>query len=211
MALETIVKIPPLKTGLEFLASSHFQIGNEPKWLSKSDCLAYTSTFKHDYVPVNGKKSQLAKIPPPAGIMHKDGSIREVCSVARKQFVPKGLNERIQACNALTKTNFKMDKDDRIETFETIHDIYYKKPDSAQQNVVKKNFSHKMESHIPQGLLFLCFFEAAYGRFFGILFFKLSGKFQEILLSNSFEKCIQALACHFICSQVCSLFFLLRF
>ena len=157
MALETIVKIPPRKTGLEFLASSHFQLGNEPKWLSKSDCLAYKSTFKHDYVPVNGNKSQLAKIPPPACIMHKDRSIREVCSVTRKQFIPKGLNERTQACNALTKTNFKMDKDDRIETFETIHNIYYRKPDSAQQNAFKKNFSHKMESHIPQGLLFLCF------------------------------------------------------
>lgn len=170
MALETIVKIPPLKTGLEFLASSHFQIGNEPKWLSKSDGLAYTSTFKHDYVPFNCKKSQLAKIPPPACIMHKDDSIRGVCSVTRKQFVPKGLNERTQACNALTKTNFKLDKDDRIETFETIHNIYYKKPDSVQQNAFKKNFSQKMESHVPQGLLFICFFEAVYGRLFDLLF-----------------------------------------
>ena len=89
MGKETLVKIPALKTGLDFLASSHFDIGKESKWLSNNDPLAYKSTFKHDYLPLKGKKSKLADIPPPAGIMQKDSRCHEISSITRQLFLLK--------------------------------------------------------------------------------------------------------------------------
>jgi len=153
MALETPTKIPAIKTGNDFLASSHFQIGKEPQWLSHADQLAYKSTFQKDYTPRKGDRVGLANIPPPAFIMHKDvEKIRGKCSITREEFVPAPSREKTCPVKSLTKTNFKMDRDDRIDTFSTTHAHYYR---TLPQEVVSVNSSkiseHPMKSHIPQG------------------------------------------------------------
>jgi len=149
MGVETIAKIPPIKTGLDFLSSSHFKIGKEPKWLESDE--AYQSTFKNDYPPKDVSKCGLSNIPPPAHIMHKDDRTNDNCSVTREQFVQKYQKEKSKACSSLTRTNFKMDKDERIETFKTTHDIYYSGITNSNITSTRKNFSQRMASHIPQG------------------------------------------------------------
>lgn len=143
----TSVKIPPIKTGIEFLASSHFHIGNENRWFSKKDPLAYKSTFKNDYTTQNIRKHGPVRIPPPSEIMHKDNRMLDQCSVTRQQFVPKVVQDDNYFKNSLTKTNFKMDRDDRIEAFETTHGVYY----TAKTLAKKDELSNLMESHICHG------------------------------------------------------------
>ena len=151
MSFSTIAnKIPANKTGIEFLAASHFHIGKEPKWLSKQDPLAYKSTFQKDYPSRNIGKTGLSKIPPPAVMMHKDDQTRVQCSVTREQFIPKILADRDYSRNSLTKTNFKMDRDDRIETFRTTQDFYYSAY-PLEDSHAATNPIEPMKSHIPQG------------------------------------------------------------
>ena len=150
---EPKTKIPAVKTGTDFLASSHFRIGKEPQWLSHADSLAYKSTFQKDYPPKETERTCLANIPPPAFIMHKDvGKIRGKCSITREEFVPAPYRDKSCLGKSLTKTNFKMDRDDRIDTFTTTHAHYYR---TVPQNTNTPNKSelpdHPMKSHIPQG------------------------------------------------------------
>lgn len=153
MNLEALKRIPAVKTGNNFLASSHFQIGKEPQWLSHVDPLAYKSTFQKDYPPRKAERTGLANIPSPAFIMHKDvEKIRGKCSMTREEFVPAPSRDKPCSGKSLTKTNFKMDRDDRIDTFSTTHAHYYR---TLPQEAVRPNSSkvpdHPMKSHIPQG------------------------------------------------------------
>jgi len=139
------------KTGIEFLASSHFEIGKEPKWLSPTDPNAYKSTFQSDYPQRKLGRIGLANITPPALIMHKDDSICDQTSLTRKQFTNPGQRDVTHTGKSLTKTNFKMDRDDRIKTFLTTSDKYYQPPCVEKLNMKSLNTEFKMESHIPQG------------------------------------------------------------
>ena len=151
MILETKTKILPVKTGIDFLAASHFQIGKEPQWLSRVDPLAYKSTFQEDYPPRKSERIGLANIPPPAFIMHKDDKIRVKCSITREQFIPAPSCDETYSGKSLTKTNFKMDRDDRIDTFLTTHDYYYRPISKNLQSKQLKLPWQPMKSHIPQG------------------------------------------------------------
>jgi len=148
MDIDCVAKIPALKTGTDFLSSSHFHIGNEPLWLVNQNPAAYRSTFKSDYLPRLRQKAGLVSIPPPADMMHKDNRILDQCSVTRKEFIPKQICDGNYSRNSLTKTNFKMDRDYRIETFQTTQEACY----PAKLICRKTEISSKpMASHIPQG------------------------------------------------------------
>lgn len=156
-------KFPPKLTTLEFLTSSHFKIGMEPKWLCRNDPLAYKSTIKQDYPPKFKKKTELAEMPPSAAIMHKDDAIHDQCSVTHKEFTKKDNIQKSNPCQSLTKTNFKMDIDDRIKSFETTQRSCYRSDGVIRKkdiNCVEVANNH-LKSYIPQGI-----FLTTYSSFF---------------------------------------------
>ena len=149
---EAANKIPAQKTGSEFLVSSHFTISHEDRWAPSRDPLAYQSIFKKDYPPLPLTKRERIPSPSPAQIMHKDQRYADHCSMTRSQFVEKPLNplKDQDAAYALTKTNFKMDSDKKLKSFQTTHKEYFpvRPVEDARNPAGKKEW---MRSHIPQG------------------------------------------------------------
>ncbi|CAH1797265.1 unnamed protein product [Owenia fusiformis] len=143
--------MPPIKTGTDFLASSHFQISQEPSVTGG----AFKSIFKKDYVPhpFDGRPGA-TKPPAPADIMHKDsGHFFDKISETKLAYEAKHLNkpELRNQHNALSKTNFKMDSDrTKFCNFDTTHDLEFppKVGPGFQKAGPKQN---PMESFIPQG------------------------------------------------------------
>ena len=146
-------KITQPKTGTDFLASSHFKIGLEPKWLAHEDPLAYRSTFKKDYPPQPLTCTVISQLPPPAEIMHNDPRIADHhCSVTRNHFEPKSFSKQGYGniTYSLTKTNFKMDADKKIKSFRTTHDDYFS-PKSLREAKNSPATCDWLTSNIPQG------------------------------------------------------------
>lgn len=88
--------------------------------------------------------------------MHKDGRYNDKCSMTRGHFVEKSLGERDQenSTYALTKTNFKMDSDSQLKSFQTTHKEYYPvRPLKEARNPAATGKSDWMRSYIPQGVL----------------------------------------------------------
>ncbi len=153
MSLETSNKIEMPKHGTEFLASSHFKIGQEPRWLANSNPAAYRSTFKNDYPPQPIGKRNKTKLLPPADIMHRDEKIGDNhFSVTREHYGHKPLNKTGYGNlpYSLTATNFKMDADEKIKSFSTTHSEYFyeKSLKDVQDKSAMKDWT---KSHIPQG------------------------------------------------------------
>lgn len=144
-------KLPPIKTGIDFLASSHFTIGKEPALLADSKN-AYTSTVMADYPEQHVDKVGLCQLPPRAQIFTGDSTHVDSCSVTRSEFVqkPYARTDYSGQSYAKTETNFKPDSDHRIETFRTTNaDTHV-----PFANQVEKSGFDAMEwkrSHIPQG------------------------------------------------------------
>lgn len=67
--MATQVQIPPIKTGVDFLASSHFNIGDV------QEAFHHTSTFQNYYLPQKANRVSTTQKPPPAHIMHGDHRI----------------------------------------------------------------------------------------------------------------------------------------
>lgn len=153
---ELIHKIPAQKTGPEFLAASHFTISHEDRWAPHKDPHVYKSTFKKDYPPLPLTKRERIPSPSPAVIMHKDGRYNDKCSMTRGHFVEKSLEKQDQenSTYALTKTNFKMDSDSQLKSFQTTHKEYYPvRPLNEARNPAATGKSDWMRSCIPQGVL----------------------------------------------------------
>ena len=135
------------------LAMSNFTIGKEPVWLHEH--ALYHTTCQTDYPPKQclSERVGLSKKPPVANIFHKDTRDRgsrgdQSCSVSHEQFIKK-LVVKNEPCKSLNKTNFKMDKDKRIETFRTTQAASY----SFQLASPRKKCTNPMESHIPDGTM----------------------------------------------------------
>lgn len=152
--METITKIDAPKHGTDFLASSHFKIGQEPKWLASKNPGAYRSTFKNDYPPRHVSEREKTSQLPPAQIVHRDMRIGDqFLSITRDHFEPKELSKTSyeNMPYALSTTNFKMDADERTKSFRTTNNEYFYEKSLADA----KNDSHVKDwtkSHIPQGL-----------------------------------------------------------
>ncbi|XP_066931410.1 uncharacterized protein [Clytia hemisphaerica] len=140
-------KLPPVLDTHTFLKKSHFKIGKEPAWLHSDE--SYQSTCKNDYPPKHKEKTGLAKKPPAATIFQKDIDCTfEECSVSHEQFIKKDV-ARSKACKSLNKTNFKMDKDRRIETFQTTQAASYKPTKIVGRKL--QSPGEAMKSRIPDG------------------------------------------------------------
>lgn len=151
---EVVNKIPVQKSGPEFLVASHFTISHEDRWAPSKDPHVYKSTFKKDYPPLPLTKRERIPSPSPATIMHKDGRYNDKCSMTRGHFVEKPLGKQDYANStyALTKTNFKMDSDRLLKSFQTTHKDYYPvRPLDEAKNPAPTGKSNWMRSYIPQG------------------------------------------------------------
>lgn len=151
---EVVNKIPVQKTGSEFLVASHFTISHEDRWSPSKDPHVYKSTFKKDYPPLPLTKRERIPSPSPATIMHKDGRYNDKCSMTRGHFVEKTLEQQDyqNSTSSLTKTNFKMDSDKQLKSFQTTHKEYYpvRSLDEAK-NPAASGKKDWMRSYIPQG------------------------------------------------------------
>lgn len=151
---ELMNKIPAQKTGSEFLVASHFTISHEDRWAPNKDPQVYKSTFKKDYPPLPLTKRERIPSPSPATIMHKDDRYNDKCSMTRGHFVEKSLGKQAYAnsTSALTRTNFKMDSDSQLKSFQTTHKEYYPvRPLDEARNPAATGKSDWMRSYIPQG------------------------------------------------------------
>ena len=156
---ELMNKIPAQKTGSEFLVSSHFTISHEDRWAPNKDPQVYKSTFKKDYPPLPLTKRERIPSPSPATIMHKDDRYNDKCSMTRGHFVEKSLGKQAYAnsTSALTRTNFKMDSDRQLRSFQTTHKEYYPvRPLDEAMNPAATGKSDWMRSYIPQGEFLSC-------------------------------------------------------
>ena len=151
---EVVNKIPVQKTGSEFLVASHFTISHEDRWSPSKDPHVYKSTFKKDYPPLPLTKRERIPSPSPATIMHKDGRYNDKCSMTRGHFVEKTPEQQDyqNSTSSLTKTNFKMDSDRQLKSFQTTHKEYYpvRSLDEAK-NPAASGKRDWMRSYIPQG------------------------------------------------------------
>ena len=153
--MQVAKKIPQQKVGPDFLAASHFSISQEERWVPSHDPMAYKSTFKKDYPPLPLQKRERIPSPAPAGIMHKDNRYADHVSLTRSHFVEKPLpnEEHSDASYALRKTNFKMDSDKKLKSFQTTHKEYFPvRPLEEAKNSPLNGKTEWMKSHIPQGL-----------------------------------------------------------
>ncbi|KAH3837428.1 testis-expressed protein 45-like [Dreissena polymorpha] len=138
------------KTGLAFLKSTSFRIGQDNQLTNQR----MRSIFKTDYPPYEQYgRTEGAEPPPLSEVMHRDQSFfNERESETTKSFeyrhVPK---PEIQgASGKLRLTNFKMDRDlNKFHSFETVHNSYFTpKMGDTYQRVLG---SGKQKSNIPQG------------------------------------------------------------
>ncbi|PIK44175.1 hypothetical protein BSL78_18951 [Apostichopus japonicus] len=147
---EKTVALPTLKPaqlkGKDFLAASHFKVGYD-KRMSKS--ATKRSLFKKDFIAhANHDRTVAAKPPDPAEVMHSDLTFRPPDSTVTQQSYQGETPPKVAQCKALTKTNFKMDADKRIDSFHTSHSRDYEPP-----SFVSRSFpmSNPMKSFVPQG------------------------------------------------------------
>ena len=159
--MEVEKKIPPQKVGTEFLASSHFSIGQEQRWLPNHDPMVYQSTFKKDYPPLPLQKRERVPSPTATGIMHKDTRYTDQVSITRSHFIEKPIpNEKLpDPSYVLRKTNFKMDSDKKLDSFQTTHKEYFPvQPLDAAKSFPPNGKTEWMKSHIPQGwlVIYMC-------------------------------------------------------
>jgi len=140
----------PLK-GQEFLAASHYKIAQDERFTESS----MKSTFHRDYHPLqNGTKPSAALPPRLARFMHRDGE--KICvdvTETREAFPPKrSINDDTRdKYSCLYKTNFKMNSDERIDSFNTTHGHYFQ-PKQVSSPVLTNELRKKwVASEIPQG------------------------------------------------------------
>ncbi|XP_071952850.1 stabilizer of axonemal microtubules 5-like [Antedon mediterranea] len=145
VSLPAISQIPPRLTGQAFLVASHFEIGYDRR-LSKS--ATKRSTFTKDYHLHGHYGRSPAAVPPaPAEVMHrtKEAEISDVTETLHS-FEPKKYS-KLPPCATLSKTNFKMDADESIDSFKTTHSkMYPPKPFSRSLPM-----AFPMRSYVPQG------------------------------------------------------------
>jgi len=141
--------LPPSKTGIDFLASSHFSISQHNDGTHSS----LKSIFKKDYVPWDISHRPPASVPPfPAEVLHRDARFfNEKASETTNAYPSKSVPRSAQKdTNILRCTNFKMDRDlSKFDSFHTTHSAHYQPPaGGASRHQLSDN---PQESFIPQG------------------------------------------------------------
>ncbi|KAJ8029938.1 Testis-expressed protein 45 [Holothuria leucospilota] len=145
-AATTLPKIRPPLEGKEFLAASHFRVGYDRR-MAKS--ATKRSIFKKDFVPhVIYDKSEAVKPPDPAQVMHSDLTFKPPDSTVTQDSYQGKVLPKVPQCTALTKTNFKMDSDKRVNSFYTSHSNDYSAPSFVSRSFPMAN---PMRSYVPQG------------------------------------------------------------
>ena len=142
--------IPAQITGTEFLRASHFRVSNDDRTIDN----AMKTTFHRDFPPPPTKKTPAALPPKPADFMHRDcEKINVRNSETTKSFPEKRavLDDLPDKYTALYKTHFKMNSDERIDSFQTSHNHYFK-PKDLVSAVDNSHLSKNLRvSHFPQG------------------------------------------------------------
>ena len=141
--------MPAQKVGVDFLASSHFTISQDESVRKES----LKSVFKKDYVPWEINSKPPGAIPPrPADILQADERyFNQKASETKQAYEPYEINkpELRDIRHKLGATNFKMDSDPRLNSFQTTHNRdYTPKSGDASQLQLPNN---PMRSYIPQG------------------------------------------------------------
>nr|XP_002120880.1 testis-expressed protein 45-like [Ciona intestinalis] len=143
--------IPAPLHGQEFLASSHYKISHDERFIPAS----LKSTFHKDYVPPISNLKPGAALPPrPSEFMHRDvAKINTKISETCQAFPAKTSthDDPRDKYSSLYKTNFKLDSDKRIDTFSTTHERYYKPNPIGSQSTLPNLGSRWMKSTFPQG------------------------------------------------------------
>ena len=142
--------IPSQLTGPEFLRSSHFKVSNDDRVVYNN----MKTTFHRDFPPLPVKKTPAALPPIPADFMHRDCdkiNLRNSETVHSYPEKTADLHDLPDKYTALYMTHFKMNSDERIDSFQTSHSHHFKPKDliSAVDNShLGKNLR---KSHFPQG------------------------------------------------------------
>ena len=148
MALQNLVPAQP--TGKAYLAGSHFTIANDARIIEK----AMKTTFHRDYPPPSNSVTDPAVPHVPADFMHRD--LEKIClrksetthSYPEKRAVHDDQRDKY---SVLYKTHFKMDADERIDSFQTTTKHHFK-PKNFSKVVDTSNLGKNLrKSHIPQG------------------------------------------------------------
>ena len=138
------------KVGTEFLASSHFKIAQDESVLDKVP----KSVFKKDYIPWEiGTKPAGSKPPRPADILQRDERyFNQRASETKQAFERHTLNkpELKDVRHTHGATNFKMDSDPRLNSFQTTHKRDYT-PKVGELASPNHGTADPMRSYIPQG------------------------------------------------------------
>uniref|UniRef100_H2Z8W0 Uncharacterized protein n=1 Tax=Ciona savignyi TaxID=51511 RepID=H2Z8W0_CIOSA len=149
--MATMNCIPAPLHGQEFLASSHYKISHDDRFISD----ALKSTFHKDYVPpIVNLKPEAALPPKPSEFMHRDvekisTKVSETCQAfPAKKSVHDDPRDKY---SSLYRTNFKLDSDSRIDTFSTTHERYYKPTPQGSLPALSNLGSRWMRSNFPQG------------------------------------------------------------
>jgi hypothetical protein len=145
VTLPAIPTVPAQLTGKDFLASSHFRIANDRR-LSRS--ALRRSTFAKDYgAHDHYGRAPAADPPAPADVMHRDPKGGSQTSTESSTAFTGRILPRVAMCRKLNRTNFKMDADERVDSFHTTHSGHYgPKPLSKSLPV-----GDAMKSYVPQG------------------------------------------------------------
>ena len=130
------------------LTGSHFKLGPEPRDIKP----AMQTTFNRDYPGWETQFTPSAKPPKPADVLGADLQyFNNKLSETRMQFNPhKHEPHAAVDTNKLRATNFKMDRDDRIESFNTTHNQDYIPHGSAGVKRGAPKYDNR-KSYIPQG------------------------------------------------------------
>ncbi|ELU02621.1 hypothetical protein CAPTEDRAFT_229112 [Capitella teleta] len=139
--------VPDHQTGVDFLASSHFTISQDPTSTDQS----MKSIFRKDYIPWKVEKPHASVPPNPSDVLLKDARYfnqreSETKNAYNYQFLEKPVLRDVS--EQLRQTNFKMDKDPSFKCFSTSHNIDYTPKELSGNSGQKPN---PMKSYIPQG------------------------------------------------------------
>lgn len=150
--MEIIQKTPGDLTG----PLSCFRIGQDKRWEPKYNGELYKSTTKQHYPAFQPIRQSRISSPRPATIIPTESRIGELTSLTRSHFVKKTFDPVDVNSNTapfLRRTNFKMETDEKMMSFETTHGEYFPVRVLDKFRNSKADWRMKMQSCIPQGKL----------------------------------------------------------
>ncbi|XP_065836185.1 uncharacterized protein [Oscarella lobularis] len=151
-------RLPYQPKGRDFLAASHFRVGNDSRFTTSPT--AMRSTFTIDYPPRDPRLSHRSAVPAPepADLMHADKRTQqrgnennsETTTSFRKHDVHQ---PKFKSVSSGYETNFRMHADPSIvgAGFRTTHDVYFPSRDLAAARQPVDEALSTMRSYVPEG------------------------------------------------------------